>query len=65
MQILDMSNKRKPTKPGKAGKSIEEVLVQRRLMNASDPTSWPSVGPNQGPRSILSSSVNNADEIMK
>ena len=59
-----MSMKRKPTKPGKAGKSIEEVLVQRRLMNASDPTSWPTVGSNQGPRNILSSSVNNADELM-
>ncbi len=29
------------TKPGKPGRSIEEIMVQRRL-DATDPTSWPS-----------------------
>jgi hypothetical protein len=36
-----MPPKARYTKPGKPGRSIEEVMIQRRL-DATDPTSWPT-----------------------
>ena len=50
------------TKPGKPGKSIEEVMVQRKL-NASDPLSLPDVGKQmiRQQQSLLSSSMSDAE----
>jgi hypothetical protein len=55
-----MSGKRRVTKPGKAGRSIEEVMVQRKL-NASDPLSWPNLDRKNAPTNILSSSMSDVD----
>ena len=52
---MSKSEKRIP-KPGKVGRSLEEVMVMRKLLNASDPSSWPE-GKAQTPLPSLSSSL--------
>ena len=52
-----MPPKGRYTKPGKAGRSIEEVMVQRRL-NGNDPTSWPALGGDTNLRSLSASLPN-------